>query len=270
MTDTTFTCERCHYSTHRKCMLRRHLGRKLPCQPTYSDEKLDVLLQKLSDDKPYKCTVCNKGFTTRQGRSQHKKCCKGKAAHEPLTQNMDENTDMMKLICELRDEMKVLRQQAIEKSSTTNNIQVNHITNNQVINTFGREDTSHLTDKFLNTCLRRTSKGFVQLLEKLHWDPSVPENANIRISNRKMPLAEIQESGKWRFVPRDKAINQMIDKGQGILSEHFEDHQEEIKANVSDSLWDHLCQWMEKMQDKDKSTIQDLLLEIYCLILNNS
>lgn len=262
----TTTCPRCGYTTGLSSNMRKHLQKKKPCLPVLEDIPYDELLQHIpqlrqtSREKAYKCRNCSKCFTTPQGKSRHERhFCKGDSSEPP--------SDIRRIVEETVQDVLTRQQNVTINNITTNNTVQNTV---NVINAFGNEDTSHLTDKFLNTCLRRTSKGFVQLLEKLHWDPVVPANANIRISNRKIPLAEIQESGKWRFVPRDKAINQMIDKGQDILSEHFEDHQEEIKANVSNSLWDHISQWMDKMQDKDKTTIQDLLLEIYCLILNNS
>lgn len=254
---TGFVCDRCHYSTEYLSNFKRHLTKKHPCAETFSSKTQEELLAPHTFNKSYVCKECSKGFTSAQGRRQHRKHCKGAPS---CSTNTGALLKMVANLCHTN-------QPATIHNTIIQNTQHNNI---QVINAFGREDTSHLNNTFLNTCLRRTSKGFVQLLEKLHWDPAVPGNANIRISNRKAPLAEVQQSGKWHFVPRDKAINQMIDKGQGILSEHFEDHQEELKANMSDSLWDHIAQWMEKMQDKDKSTIQDLLLEIYCLILNNS
>lgn len=269
MDATIFTCERCHYSTPRKCMLRRHLGRKLPCRPVHSEEGVDALLEKISDDKPYKCAVCSKGFTTRQGRSQHKKACKGK----PPTQSVEnENVDMMKLISELRDEMKLLRQQqeAVERPSTTNNIQVNQINNNQVINAFGKEDTSHLTHSFLNKCVRKTNKGLIDLLEEIHFG-SEKGNANVRILNKKMPLAETNDgSGHWLYERRDQVLNAMLDKGHGILQDHFDDNQDEIKGLVSDSMFNYIVEWFQRMEDKDKSSIEDVLLDIYILLLNKS
>lgn len=254
-------CPRCGYCTNLSSNMRKHVTKKKPCSAVIEDIPFNELsshipeLRNTRREKIYKCSNCSKGFTTSQGKSRHEK-------HYCKDQSLGQAQPNIRRFVEETVHQVLGQQQNVTIINTQNNI--------NVLNSFGNEDKSHLTDKFLDMCLRRTSKGFVQLLEKLHWDPDVPANANIRISNRKMPLVEVQDSGKWRFVPRDKAINQMIDKGQDILSEHFEDHQDEIKSNVSDSLWDHLTRWMELMQDKDKSTIQDLLLEIYCLILNNS
>lgn len=63
----------------------------------------------------------------------------------------------------------------------------------------------------------------------MHFDPEVPENANVRITNRKLLLAEICQADRWKFVRRDKLVNDMLEKGHTILQEHFDDHHAEIK-----------------------------------------
>lgn len=51
---------------------------------------------------------------------------------------------------------------------------------------------------------------------------------------------------------------------------HFDDYQEEIRVDTSETMWNYIVKWMEKMMDRDKTTIEDVLLDIYVLLLNNS
>jgi hypothetical protein len=267
--------------------LRRHLtARKVLCPPTFSEESPERLLEKLADFKPFHCLACSKCFTTRQGRSQHKACCKGNTTKEQqiqqpqqpqqqslLLEDAPADCDMVKIIYELRDEVKLLRQQATERCTTTNNIQVNQINNhnhNQVIHAFGKEDMRHLTHGFLNTCVRKTNKGLIELLETLHFG-SEKKNANVRILNKKLQLAETNDgSGNWKYERRDQVLNALLDKGHGILQDHFDDNQDEIKESVSESMFEYIVQWFQRMEDKDKSIIEDVLLDIYVLLLNKS
>lgn len=89
-------CERCHYKTELPSNMRKHLRRKSPCEPTYSDISYDDLWNKLFPitETEYICETCGRFFGTRQGLWYHCKRieCKGNNKLLDTKKCSDENT----------------------------------------------------------------------------------------------------------------------------------------------------------------------------------
>lgn len=245
----------------------------------HSDKSRESLLETLNlningdNDRHRICDYCAKIFKSRQGRWKHQRNhCKKKP-----DENSSQDT-VVGMLKALQEKVKELETQThticqnTNNTSNSNNVQTNiQIHQHNQINAFGHESQDHLTHAFLNTCVRRTNKGFIQLLEKLHFDKDMQgRNANVRCPNKKDQLLQFNDGTRWKYERRNTVINDMIDKGQGILQEHFEDNQDEIKEDISETMWQYITKWMEKMEHRDKSTLESLLTDIYILILNNS
>jgi hypothetical protein len=270
-----FECKRCGFKSRYKGVLKTHLTKKKPCDclsgnVTREDCLMELKDNRTQDDGVHVCQYCNKPYKTRQSKCRHEKgCCQkpgGSGAHEKSMEALCE------IVEQLKNEVNQLKRtnRPTNCTNTTNNI-INSNSQTIVVNAFGRETTDHLSDAFLMKCIKRTNQGLVQLLEKLHFDPEVKENANVRILNKKLPLAEVRdEAGDWRYACKDTVITDMVDRGQGILQEHFDDNQEEIKDCVSGAMFDYIVNWFHKMEDKDKSVLEDVLTNVYILLLNKS
>lgn len=63
-------------------------------------------------------------------------------------------------------------------------------------------------------------------------------------------------------------LNQMLDKGQDILQEHLDDHAEEIRNECSESMFRFIVDFFDRVSEKDKRTLEELITDIYILILN--
>lgn len=271
MSSDLFYCDRCHYYTPRLANIKRHLNRSSPCKAIYSTTDRDVLIGQLQKkDGKYGCSECDKTFSTHQARWVHKQQhCKGAQQAVEAVSIVDTLKSLQEKVKELETQTHTISQ---NNTSNSNNIQTNiQIHQHNQINAFGHESQDHLTHAFLNTCVRRTNKGFIQLLEKLHFDKDMQgRNANVRCPNKKDQLLQFNDGTRWKYERRNTVLNDMIDKGQGILQEHFEDNQDEIKEDISETMWQYITKWMEKMEHRDKSTLESLLTDIYILILNNS
>ena len=96
-------CERCGYETKVKCNMISHLKRKVPCKAKNNSEDCEVLLsniyqQKLNEEKnKFECEVCFKSFTSRQGKYQHKKFCKGKQTKTTKNEETEKNEKIKKM-----------------------------------------------------------------------------------------------------------------------------------------------------------------------------
>lgn len=251
-----YKCLRCEYSTPLLGDMKRHLQRKLPCPPVYSDEDTSVILESIlaaavsrpGDDGRVKCPYCEKTFKSAQSKCNH-------------VQRLH-NT-----------------QQSREAATTVHRVRINRVVNNTinnnnsnnvniVINAYGQESTDHITNAFLDQCVRRTNKGLVELIEKIHFDQR--ENRNLRCMSVKVPLIKYHDGTTWKYGRKDKILDELVDKGHGMLQEHFDDNEDNIKDSLSESMFSHISEWMDKMQEKDKKTWEDVLMDMYILILNAS
>lgn len=267
-----YKCARCGYTTAIKGNLKKHLYRKTPCSPTVSDSEISELRSVFGPSRAENstkllcCKWCDKAFSSSQGRYQHQTYhCAHKEAKVESTNIKEELENLRSMVTQLTNQSVASSTTNTNCNNTTQNIQVN------VVNAFGKEDTSHLTQPFLDRCVRRTNQGIIDLLEKIHFDPQTSgRNANVRCCNKKLPLCETNDGTRWRFVRKDTVLNEMIDKGHTILQEHLDDHHDTIRQVNSASLYEHIMQYYGKLADKEKTAWEELLTDVYILILNHT
>lgn len=155
--------------------------------------------------------------------------------------------------------------------NTINSTINNTVNNNKIviINAHGREDLSHLSDAFKTQCIRRTDKGFVELIEKIHFDEEKPENKNLRIKNIKNPWIQIHDGKKWLYKHKDDVLNNLFEQGQSILTEHFDEVESKLSREVSASMISHIRTWIDKIENCQKDEVKKLVTSIFLLIVNN-
>ena len=130
------------------------------------------MLKKLKK-KPFFCENCGVEFSYRTHLYRHlKKSCKKR----------DEISELKSIIYKNEKEKQKLYnyiEKLIEKTGDTN-INIENQTNNQIIlNNFGHEDISHISDKFMQKLLSIPYVGVQKLIEKVHFSKKKPENKNI-------------------------------------------------------------------------------------------
>jgi hypothetical protein len=272
-----YSCARCQYACERASDMKKHLARKLPCPPIYDDaEPSDIAATMFKTfSKDLQCAYCDKCFSSPSSRSNHVKLVHSAAAaetqeHDPVQPQLATLQAQMKLVQErlarlddakTKSTMHIGQQQLAE--SITNNTQ-----HNIVINAFGSEALEHITPEFIDQCVRRRNKGLVELIEKIHFDQEHPENNNLRATNIKLPFIKYNDGRMWKLARKDKLLDQLVDKGHGIMQDHFDDCEETIRDTISETMFDHVRRWLDKMQEKDKKTWEDVLTDIYILIVN--
>jgi hypothetical protein len=124
---------------------------------------------------------------------------------------------MAQVVAELQSKVKELEAKldgqhasSSNTTTTTNNNNINNgtvnnnaVNNNVIINAFGKEDISYLTEhkgfkKFMVNCLRSKAEGMVEFIAKKHFHPDHPENHNLRKLNKKDEFIEVKTGKEWK------------------------------------------------------------------------
>jgi hypothetical protein len=156
----------------------------------------------------------------------------------------------------------------IVNTPTINNTTTINSNTSVNINAFGKEALDHLTEDFMDQCVRRRDKGLIELIEKIHFDR--PENKNLRITNLKLPFIQCHDGQRWMYDRKDRILNKLVDHGHELMQDHLDDHEDRIRDRTSETMFDCICKWMSKIQGRDKKTLEPVLTDIYLLILNSS
>jgi hypothetical protein len=173
--------------------------------------------------KKYDCRLCGKQFTLRQTRLNHEKfyCKESPQKKKACSSNDSTVQDLVSLVKKQTD---LIEKLLSEKNGTTN-ITTNTIINENVIivNNYGNENLQHIKPEFLSECIALKSKGFLNLLSKIYFDPDCPENQTIKVISRKREVIGTFLDGKWVAQSKNTVLDSMINKGYKILHKHHID-----------------------------------------------
>lgn len=255
-----FTCERCGYATPQKSNLIPHFRNKTKCNPVESSVAVDVLLERLCDDKNklYVCAACNARFTYQSNLSRHKKTCKGKPTDKQQIEALEREVNELKeLVC---------------RNGATNNITNNNMQNNinihiNVRDLGGQENTKYLDNEFLMECFK--DMDLVKVLEELHFNPEHPENHNVRLRNVKQNLMEYADQGRWIVKKKDKVLYEMVMNGWRILDRYSKKNKEEIEETLDEDEIREAIFWLRRIYDEGKELFKKIKEDIYELVMTN-
>ena len=197
---TEYACSVCHYSSHLKEHIIRHINRKRSCGSGIK-EIIEIPIE-------IKCEFCNKIFSSMTSLKYHTKhSCKHK----------DDAKD--KEIQRLKEELK-------QAKSITNNIDNSTNTTNYIIVINNYEDTSldKLTDKAYNKIIKDVDEPYKmipKLIKQIHFDPKTPENHNIYLSNRGKHNKHLQiyRNGHWEITDKNTEIDNLINDKETNISD---------------------------------------------------
>lgn len=228
--------------------------------------------------KKFFCDKCHKRFTTRQAKSRHKKhYCKNNIFD--YTKTLEQENNMLreenKKLQNVYKQMKLDKKQIMievekmilnnMKHNISNYNSNNTINNNITINNYGEENIDYITNKILTKLIKDPNSCLPKLINLKHFNPHHPENRNIRITNKKLPYAEIRKEHEWKLKKKDDLLEELIDNNSSILDTHYEDNYESF--NQKDKVK------YEKLQDKIDNNLKfrgSKKKEIEIEILNNS
>lgn len=240
-----FTCERCHSTFSYKSILKSHLQKKNTCEPEYSTEDVNILLNKLCarklKDKTYDCEFCKKKFNYTSTKSSHKKICKL-------------NPDNQNTVTISKEEYDALKLKQNASIITNNNCTINNI----VINNFNQEDIGHLV-KRLEYYWANKSTGLIEMSKDIYFDPKHPENHTLNIPNQRNKIIHVRDNGKWIPKDTDETIDEIVYKISSEIEKFINDKEDYLYKKFPDKVDKNNIWWDEisssELNDKEYKKI---------------
>ena len=237
-----------------------------------NEEKKDNMILAVNDDiKNTTCKYCEKRFTTKQGMYRHIKYYCKKNDDEDLKELVrllnEQNKQLkehMNSEMDKRDKQIDVLNRKISKLSTKlqiNNTNNGIINNNIILNNYKDTDISHLTDNDFKCLLKEINHCVPKMIEKVHFNPSVPENMNVYISNMKDKFIMVYKDGSWKLCDRTIEVDKMFDTKFSQLEEWLD----------SNNQYTELKRYFEKLEKnmEDKETEKYIKNEMKLIMYNN-
>ena len=301
-----YNCEHCSYSTKIKGQLARHENSKkhrnklvslgiLPKQEGVMIQNNPSLIQnspKIIQNNPpndpkiiqnnhfiekkvYKCNFCPKKFTLQSNRRRHEihRCRENPDfvdkiidAKNQKIKNLQRDKEALEKDKEKWElEKQELYKQVsclIEKVGDTTNIQ-----NNIILNNYGAEDLSHITDGVKNELLKIPYGAIPKMIQAIHFNDDKPENKNIMLPNKKENLVKVFEGNKWVYKNKTETITDLVDSKYTIIDEHYEamDSENKVEQNIKSSF----TKFKNFYEEGDEEMVEKLKKECELVLLNN-
>ena len=196
-----------------------------------------------------RCEYCNKTYSTSSNLYKHYKRCKKyreyqdtnfKIKERELQNKEEELLRLTKIVNTLlkqtknnniiSNKNKLINNKLINTKLINNKNEVNtQINNNQQvkINNFGEEDVSYITGEKSKNLLIDPRNCITNLIDDTHFNLEHPENANMRIPNKKQPFIELYVDNAWKVFNQYKTICKILQNKKAFIHELF------IKQNMN-------------------------------------
>ena len=291
-----FRCEICNFSTTLKTNYTRHLNTKKHIKNsgkmktikdstqelfqndhkmTTNDHKMTTNDHKMTTNNSKKssnnffCTFCSKSFSTKPHLRRHQlHYCKQYNNENNLKEQLKIEKIEKKKLYKKIEELLVDNGKAIihnvNNNTTINNIQQNNI----VINNYGDEDLSHITDSVLEKLICTPGDMINNLTKMIHFNVNKPENMNMYIPSRKQKYIKVYRKNQWMLEKKHERIPDLVDRNYNILDTYYEDCGGSDKLNEqSNKFYKNYQKLIDQKNDKViKQEYDSCELEI----LNNS
>jgi hypothetical protein len=192
--------------------------------PNYSED-FDTESKNLSCDKikKYTCEYCDSTFTRKDNLNKH------------LRNRCHKKTNLEKKL----EDMKNKYEEKIEKYERDQKLLYNHIdkllekvgdtniTQNIVLNCYGKEDLSHIPTSKWSSLLKLPYVMIPKMIQEVHFNKNCPQNNNICIPNKKEPYVKIFTDNRWHLADKKSTINDLIAKNFNRIDEYYK-----INANT--------------------------------------
>jgi len=213
-------------------------------------------------NKKFICPNCNKSFVTRQSKYKHIKhnCSVLKTTeqtvleqnkllienNEKLVSQVEQNNILNKKLVsqveKLINKVLVLENKPQSKIKNIINGNVNN-SNKIIINNYGSENTSYITDKALRKMLNNPKSAIVRLIKEIYFNGNHPENHTVKKSNIHDKFIHVIIDDKWVLKNSIETIKDIVDNSNQHFELYKEDNDKNFdldlikKYNIHDKQW---------------------------------
>jgi hypothetical protein len=298
-----YKCFDCNKIFNKKSNYMAHINKKNKCSEKY-DNIIEKNLINNNTDKAIKifdnsldelkCIYCEKKFSTKSNVVKHirtKKCVKLQENSVNIKDEINEikkkYANLEKIILELsknkdnsngnnniinnniNNKNKIIENN-INNLNQQNNInlnQQNNINQNIVLVEYGHENLDNLTKDDYLRVLKKGYSSIVELTKLIHFNPKFPENNNIYIPSTNKKFAKKYDGKEWINVIKKDLVNDIYYDKKGIVSEKFEELNDELTGFKKSVLTDFLNMDENNRKDKDsKNKIKGIKNQIELLL----
>ena len=218
------------------------------------DKKAEI--QKfIEEENKFVCDTCFQSFKTHPSMRRHILHYCGERS---------DKEDMAREIRKLNKEKNKLYKQIdelIQKvGDTTNNIQ-----NNIILNNYGEENISHITDKIKDTLLKIPYGAIPKMIKSIHFNDKIPENKNIKLPNKNDSLVKVYKNNKWIYKDKNETILDLMNNNYFIIDTHYDN----VVNNLSNIIKSRYSSFKEYYDEEDTNVMKSLKKDCFLVLLNN-
>ena len=229
----------------------------------------------VKNQKLFKCDFCPKTFTLHSNKRRHEihrcrdnpdfmdKIVDAKNNKIKTLQKDKEALEKDKAL--LQNEKDVLYKQVsslLDKVGDTTNIQ-----NNIILNNYGKEDLSHITDTLKTQLLSAPYGAIPKMIEAIHFNDQKPENKNIVLPNKKENLIKVFEGDKWIYKNKNDTITDLVDSKYSIIDDHYDNL--DGYSSVHPHIKTTFTKFKKYYENSDIEMVDTLRKQCELVLLNN-
>ena len=242
---------------------------------TQNDPKMTQKDPKMTQNDPIdsedlNCQYCNKLFSTKAHRRRHElHRCKENPdiiLKNGRRINIKNKKKLVKLIENLFDKHAGSGNGSNNNIGSINTNNNSHNTNNTIIlNNYGEEDMSHITDKMKMNMIKLPFNSIQKMIEQVHFSKKKPENRNIEIPNKKQKIIKLYKNNKWAYKDSTEIIGDMINTNYDRIEDYYEF---DAKEKISDLHSNRYKRFQNKFDHDDKILIDGIKKDVELLIMS--
>ena len=239
-----------------------------------NEHKMNTNKHKMNtnEHKKFICEYCEESFKTKPSMRRHQlHYCKNHDSTkikelELKNKMLEKNHEKEKKIMYKQIES-LLEKVGDTINNTTNNTTNNTINQTIVLNNYGNEDLSHITNNILDKLIKGPCEMINNLTKLIHFNGEKPENMNIYIPNKNQKYIKVFKDNQWYLEEKKSRIPDIVDKNYNILDNYYEENKED-KLNKNEIK--QYKNYQSKIDTNDQEIMTEESTKCELEILNNS
>jgi len=228
----------------------------------FNNVNLDIFEENQNNENLIQCEYCYQTFTRRNNLTTHLKknrCKTLKKIEETKYKKLYEiQKEKISQYENERDHLYKQIDKLLDKVGDTN------ITQNIMLNCYGKEDLSHIPDMFKLASLKIPYGMIPKMIEEVHFSEKCPANKNILLPNKKQPFVKIYSKDKWIYKDKKTTIKELIDRNYLRLNNFYELNTTLLDGNQNK-------RYKEFCKEKDNNNLDDdITKDIEIVLMNKS